>query len=82
MRHIVTSKDGIQFAVESAERTVMYDIAYASATPAAELAAHGDFSEIKSLDDLIAPEEYYFAPRIAGPLERRAAFKVIKGGKS
>lgn len=82
MNHLVTSKDGIQFVVESAEKSVAYDRAYAQTHTAAELAAHGDFQQVKSLDDLLAPEYIFEAPRISGPLEKRAAFRVIKGGKS
>jgi hypothetical protein len=82
MNHIVTSKDGLHFAVNSAEKSVAFDRAFAAGKTSAELAAHGDFTQVKSLDDLLAPEEYTFsAPRISGPLEKRKAFRVIKGGK-
>ncbi len=81
---VVTSKDGIQFAVATASpQHAAYDRAYAAKTLSTELAKNSDFTQVKSLDDLLGPEEYlYEAPRISSPLERRAAFKVIKGGKA
>ena len=80
MKHIVTSSDGIQFVVNSHERSVAFDRTFASRQPAAVLETHGDFTRVKSLDDLLTPEEI-FLPRIAGPAERRAAFRLIRGGK-
>ena len=80
---IVTSSDGVQFAVQSHNAaTARFDKAAAATLTAAQLSANPDFQQVKSLEDLLAPEFVFSAPRIAGPLERRAAFKVIKGGKS
>jgi hypothetical protein len=81
MKHIVKSREGIEFVVESEPRTAPFDIAFAKARPAAELRLHGDFIETHDIDleALVAPDPQ---PRIVGPLERRAAFKLIKGGKS
>jgi len=83
VRHIVTSRDGFQLVTESDERTVPFDRALASTSLAADLVAQGDFTIVTSLDDLpVAGEEFIWeAPRIASPAERRAAFRVIKGGK-
>jgi hypothetical protein len=82
MKHIVTSRDGIKLVTESDERTVPFDCALAATLTAAELVAQGDFQIVESLDLLIPGEEYYFtAPRIAGPEERRAAFRLIQGGR-
>lgn len=80
---LVESKDGVTFAVATASfQAAAFERAYAAKTLAAELAKNSDFTRVKSLDDLLPPEEYVVAPRIAGPAERRAAFRVIKGGKS
>jgi hypothetical protein len=81
MKHIVKSREGIEFAVESDRRTVTFDIAFAAARPAAELRQHGDFFELHNIDlaRLVSEDP---TPRIVGPLERRAAFRVIPGGKS
>ena len=95
MKHIVKSREGIEFVVESEPRSVVYDVLFALARPAAELELHGDFQRVNDnfrvsenregsfiIDrSLVAPEFVFQAPRIVGPLERRAAFKVIKGGK-
>jgi hypothetical protein len=80
---IVKSRDGVEFTVECADqRTAGFDLAFAAARPASELARHGDFTRLPPLRDVLADEEFVFdGPRIAGPLERRAAFRVIKGGK-
>ena len=77
MKHIVKSREGVEFVVESEPRTAPFDVAFAKARPAAELALHGDFVRVGEA----APEFVFEAPRIVGPLERRAAFTVIKGGK-
>lgn len=83
MKHIVKSREGVEFVVESEPRTAPFDIAFAQARPAAELELHGDFQRVSGGREvsLISPEFVFEAPRIVGPLERRAAFKVIKGGK-
>lgn len=81
MKHIVKSREGIEFVVESEPRTAPFDIAFAKARPASELELHGDFQRVSSSRALVAPEFVFQAPRIVGPLERRAAFRVIKGGK-
>jgi hypothetical protein len=81
MKHIVKSREGIEFVVESEPRSVVYDVLFALARPAAELELHGDFQRVSDSRPLVAPEFVFHAPRIVGPLERRAAFKVIKGGK-
>jgi hypothetical protein len=80
VEHIVTSSDGVKFVVASDERTVPFDIAFAAAHPASALRAHGDFAELKTLDVLFSEEELKL-PRISGPLEKRKAFRVIRGGK-
>lgn len=84
MKHIVKSREGIEFVVESESRSVVYDVLFALARPAAELELHGDFQRVRGGREvsLISPEFVFEAPRIVGPLERRAAFKLIKGGKS
>jgi hypothetical protein len=81
MKHIVKSREGVEFMVESSDRTVAYDIAFAAARPAVELRLHGDFTELYDIDlaALVAEDP---SPRIVGPQERRAAFRVIPGGKS
>lgn len=93
MKHIVKSREGIEFVVESEPRTAPFDIEFAKARPAAELRLHGDFTEVRDLElvpgaydvavrqSVASPEFVFEGPRIVGPLERRAAFKVIKGGK-
>ena len=83
MKHIVTSKDGVQLVTESDERTARYDRLFASKLTAEQLVAHGDFQIVEPLGELIPGEEYYFTPppRIASPAERRAAFHLIQGGK-
>lgn len=78
MKHIVTSKDGVQFITESDERTVPFDRALASTSLAVDLEAQGDFTRLQDLGE-ITLEETYFSPQT--PEERRAAFYVIKGGK-
>lgn len=77
MKHIVKSREGIEFVVESDPKSAAYDVTFAAMRPAAELALHGDFVKVGEA----APEFVFEGPRIVGPLERRAAFKVIKGGK-
>jgi hypothetical protein len=78
MRHLVTSKDGVSFAVDSDPRSIPFEQAFASVMTAEHLAAHEGFVRA----DALAVEEHYFsAPRISGPLEKRAAFRVIEGGK-
>jgi hypothetical protein len=84
MIHIVTSFDGVQFVTNSSPKSVAFDRLYASKWMASELEKQGGFIRLKSLDDLAAGPydiEFVQVPRIAGPLERRAAFRVIKGGK-
>lgn len=89
MKHIVKSKDGVQFVVESDPRSAAYDQHYAACRFANVLETNPDFVRLHDIGQLIgqpladtaAPEFVFEAPRIAGPLERRAAFKVIKGGK-
>jgi hypothetical protein len=94
MIHIVTSSDGVQFAVDSAEKSIAADARFAAHLSAAQLDLHGDFTRVVGLiadfNDCIADltaASYDVAafnlkfPRVAGPLERRAAFRVIKGGK-
>ena len=91
MNVIVKSKDGVEFAVETAGPARQFEIAFAQTRTAAELRLHGDFTELRDLELVpgkynvevrqVAPEFVFEAPRIASPLERRAAFKVIKGGK-
>lgn len=82
-RVIVTSKDGHQFLVETMDSAVAYERHYAKQHTAAELEKHGDFTRLHDLGEVILSEaEYVEAPRIASPAERRAAFRVIKGGKS
>jgi hypothetical protein len=89
VNHLVISKDGVTFAVNSDPRSVAFDQAFAKSKTAAELVAHGDFTQVKSLDDLFTEEEaapeFVFeapkVPRISGPLEKRAALRLIKGGK-
>jgi hypothetical protein len=79
MLHFVTSKDGVVFSVESDARSVVADQRYARERSAAELEQQGDFSRARLVNGLIEiPPE---VPRIAGPLERRAAFRVIQGGR-
>lgn len=80
MVHQVKSSDGVLFWVESADGTIAFDRVFAATKTSSELAAHGDFSQIKSMDDLIPPEEYYFSAK--SPAQRRAEFTVIKGGKA
>ncbi|HWX31230.1 MAG TPA: hypothetical protein VNZ53_27800, partial [Steroidobacteraceae bacterium] len=65
------------------ERTVPFDRALAARSTAADLVAQGDFQIVRSLDDLLIPGEEFIweAPRIASPAERRAAFRLIQGGK-
>lgn len=82
MHHIVTSSDGIQFVVQSDARTVAFDLAFALRKTAAELRAHGDFQELKSLDDLLAPEHVFEAPAPAPePARIRVTLILIRGGK-
>jgi hypothetical protein len=80
MKHIVKSLEGIEFVVESDQRTAPFDIAFAKARPAAELERHGDFARVSGSKELIP--FVALLPRIAGPEERRKAFRLIRGGKS
>ena len=73
MIHIVTSKDGVQLVTESDERTVPFDQALAARSTAAELVAQGDFTRLHD------GEEIFY--EVAGPAERRAAFRLIQGGR-
>jgi hypothetical protein len=82
VKHIVKSREGVLFVVESEQRTVPYDIAFAQARPAAELRQHGDFTELHDIGQISATVVADKTPRIVGPQERRAAFRLIKGGKS
>jgi hypothetical protein len=70
---LVTSADGVEFAVTTTAPS--YDRAYAARTPAAELAKNSDFVQAQSVEDLARPP-------IVGPLDRRATFRLIQGGKS
>ena len=82
MKHVVTSSDGIQFVVNSHERSVAFDRTFASRQPAAVLETHGDFTRVKSLDDLLPPDPVLetFSRHVEAQ-KRRATFTVIKGGK-
>jgi hypothetical protein len=92
----VISRDGVAFTVKIYARTEAQamsalgaEIRFAASKTAAEL---DKFGPEYQRADLIAPEVYDAfsgydlkfaqAPRIAGPQERRAAFTLIKGGKS
>lgn len=88
---IVKSSEGVEFAVLTSASSGPYELAFAATKTAAELAAHGDFVRVsdaaamtEAAPDLVAPEEIYLFPYpcAAGPTERRAAFRLIKGGKS
>jgi hypothetical protein len=83
MIHIVTSSDGVPFTTNSSPKSIAFDKLYASKFTAAGLEKHGDFTRL-DLHPVSGPFDIEFVqvPRIAGPLERRAAFRVIKGGKS
>jgi hypothetical protein len=79
VKHIVKSSDGVEFVVESYPNSVAFDQVWAATLPAEQLKAHGDFVELTDLSQL-APS-YCDTPRICGPLERRAALRLIPGGK-
>ena len=86
MRHIVTSRDGVQFAVNSAPNSVRFDQAFAKHRTAAELEAHGDFARLTDIDlsALVAPDPKAARPRPSDldARARRARFTLIQGGKS
>ena len=77
MKHIVTSSDNIQFVVDSHERSVAFDAAFASRQPAAVLEKHGDFTRVWDIDlaALLAPEP-------APAPKARPKLTLIQGGKS
>lgn len=81
MKHIVTSRDHIQFVVESDPRSVIADQAFALQRTATELESNTDFFRVRSLDDVFGPLVVE-APRPPTPTERRAAFRLIQGGRS
>lgn len=80
---IVTSSDDVQFVVRTSGAARGYEQTYARTQTAAELALNSDFTRLSDLDaaPLLAPELVFAAPRIASPQERRAAFRIIDGGK-
>lgn len=95
MKHIVTSRDGIQFVVDSEERSVQFDRVFAARQPAEVLEKHGDFVRIYDLDldALLADpafgttEAQERALRLAagetpGPAGRRPVLRLVKGGRS
>jgi hypothetical protein len=82
---IVRSKDDVPFAVETARgdyATVKAELAFAASRTARELESFGDYRRVDPLTGyVVAPEFIFEAPRICGPLERRKAFRLIRGGK-
>lgn len=73
MKHIVTSRDNVQFVVNSDARTVPFDQSFAAARMAEALDTNPDFSRLGA-----GPLE----PLPPSPAERRAAFRLIQGGRS
>lgn len=76
MKHIVTSRDGALFVVNSAERSVNADKDFASRKTAAELAEHGDFAPVTDAE-VITVE----APAPVVPRSWRESAYVIQGGR-
>jgi hypothetical protein len=76
MRHVVTSRDGIQFVVDSATRSVPADRLFASRWTAEALERHGDFHRVTDIDlaALLAPDP--------PPVRQRPQLRLIRGGKS
>jgi hypothetical protein len=90
---IVTSRDGIQFRVVLHARTdgqmnaaIAVEQKWAGARSAAELESfHGDFTRIKSLDDLIAPDPprvSMYATHMPGAPKAGPKLTLIQGGLS
>lgn len=72
---LVTSKDGIVFRIETSAKAAPFERAYAARATAAELAQHEEFSRVRSLDDLVAPEFVFTAA------PSRPQLRLIQGGK-
>lgn len=72
---IVRSKDGVDFIVATTRSAVPFESAFALKFTAAELERHGDFVRFEQTD-MIEPTA------LETPTQRRAQFRVIKGGKS
>lgn len=82
MKHIVSSRDNIQFVVESDSRSIQFDQAYALVRTSEELSQNSDFIRINSLDDVggpLSPEKPSLTDRKAA---FRAKFRVVQGGRS
>jgi hypothetical protein len=82
MSIIVKSKDGVEFAVETARSdyaTARAERTFALTRTARELESFGDYRRLDDTGFVWAPAPQ--PPRIAGPQERRAAFELIQGGK-
>jgi hypothetical protein len=82
----VTSRDGVKFSIsfESANETTAKRAAecernFAATRYAHQLDSFGDYLRVGLNGYVEAPAPKL--PRIHGPLERRAVFAVLKGGK-
>jgi hypothetical protein len=85
MKHVVTSQDGVQFVVQSDERTVAYDRAFAARQPAAVLAQHSDFAPVNGAQSVPSDTAIDLAVLIApdpAPVRPRPQLRIIQGGKS
>jgi hypothetical protein len=86
----VISSDGVPFTVQSwvtieaqALAVAAAEIRFAVTQTAAELSKFGSYHRKPDMVELdFVGLEPTVVPRIAGPLERRAAFALIKGGKT
>jgi len=77
---IVTSLDGVTFAVETSTTNVAYETAFAATRTAAELEQHGDFTRVLPLDVLLAADELFID--LDKPNRNWAKnARVITGGK-
>jgi hypothetical protein len=87
MKHVVTSLDGVQFVVNSHERSVAFDRAFAAQRSAAQLESHGDFEPVSNsravavIED-VPPAWAEARERAQAAISRRAGFVLIQGGKS
>jgi hypothetical protein len=88
MRHLVTSSDGANFVVDSAnELSKIADRDYARGKTAAELIAHGDFEPTRTVNSWDAfVEALGRGPKLLTgpptPAQRRAQFRLIRGGRA
>jgi hypothetical protein len=76
---IVTSKDGVQFAVATDVAAAAYERAFAAKFTAAELDKHGDFARLYEVGQM--PAQGYSIDFAKAP-RPRPQLTLIKGGKS